>query len=86
MITTLVYELLNEMKMNVKEIHSKKPQIYRSRVSEEFRISKERILVTSDVSASGMNYPDVTLVIQVRHLIFETGFCLYIYLYELSGW
>ncbi|KAM7254470.1 hypothetical protein ACFE04_003850 [Oxalis oulophora] len=51
--------------MNVRELHSRKPQIYRARISEEFKESKKLILVTSDVSARGMNYPDVTLVIQV---------------------
>lgn len=65
MVTSLLYHVLREMKMNVKEIHSRKPQLYRTRVSEEFRVSKRLILVTSDVSARGMNYPDVTLVIQV---------------------
>lgn len=53
--------------MNVREIHSRKPQSYRTRVSDEFRKSKGLILVTSDVSARGVDYPDVTLVIQVNH-------------------
>ncbi|TQE10612.1 hypothetical protein C1H46_003725 [Malus baccata] len=65
MATSLLYHVLHEMKMNVKEIHSRKPQLYRTRISEEFRVSKRLILVTSDVLARGMNYPDVTLVIQV---------------------
>lgn len=65
MVTSLFYLLLREMKMNVREIHSRKPQLYRTRISEEFKESKQLILVTSDVSARGMNYPDVTLVIQV---------------------
>ncbi|XP_025015532.2 probable DEAD-box ATP-dependent RNA helicase 48 [Ricinus communis] len=65
MVTSLMYTLLREMKMNVKEIHSRKPQLYRTRVSDEFRESRRSILVSSDVSARGMNYPDVTLVIQV---------------------
>ncbi|KAK8500563.1 hypothetical protein V6N13_073530 [Hibiscus sabdariffa] len=65
MVTSLMYLLLREMKMNVREIHSRKPQIYRTRISDEFRESKRLILVTSDVSARGMDYPDVTLVIQV---------------------
>lgn len=51
--------------MNVREMHSRKPQLYRTRISNEFREAKRMILVTSDVSARGMNYPDVTLVIQV---------------------
>lgn len=54
--------------MNVREIHSRKPQLYRNRVSDEFRESKRLILITSDVSARGMDYPDVTLVIQVTML------------------
>ncbi|KAK1571182.1 hypothetical protein Q3G72_013098 [Acer saccharum] len=65
MVTSLLYLLLREMKINVREIHSRKPQLYRTRVSDEFRDSKRLILVTSDVSARGMNYPDVTLVVQV---------------------
>ncbi|KAE8683838.1 putative DEAD-box ATP-dependent RNA helicase 48 [Hibiscus syriacus] len=65
MVTSLMFLVLREMKMNVKEIHSRKPQIYRTRISDEFRESKRLILVTSDVSARGMDYPDVTLVIQV---------------------
>ncbi|KAM6587941.1 hypothetical protein CsatA_010546 [Cannabis sativa] len=65
MVTSLVYLLLREMKLNVREMHTRKPQLARTRVSEEFRESKRLILVTSDVSARGMNYPDVTLVIQV---------------------
>ncbi|TKY60600.1 DEAD-box ATP-dependent RNA helicase 48 [Spatholobus suberectus] len=65
MVTSLIYNLLREMKMNVREIHSRKPQLYRTRISDEFRESKQLILVSSDVSSRGMNYPDVTLVIQV---------------------
>ncbi|KAE8662070.1 putative DEAD-box ATP-dependent RNA helicase 48 [Hibiscus syriacus] len=65
MVTSLMYLLLRETKMNVREMHSRKPQIYRTRISDEFRESKRLILVTSDVSARGMDYPDVTLVIQV---------------------
>ncbi|KAL5733601.1 hypothetical protein ACOSQ2_033293 [Xanthoceras sorbifolium] len=65
MVTSLLYLLLREMNMNVREIHSRKPQLYRTRASDEFRESKRLILVTSDVSARGMNYPDVTLVVQV---------------------
>ncbi|CAN0916200.1 Probable DEAD-box ATP-dependent RNA helicase 48 [Linum grandiflorum] len=65
MVTSLMYQILREMKLNVREIHSRKPQLYRTRVSDEFKESKRLILVTSDVSARGMNYPDVTLVIQM---------------------
>ncbi|KAF6134435.1 hypothetical protein GIB67_042297 [Kingdonia uniflora] len=65
MVTKLVASLLSELNLNVREIHSRKPQSYRTRVSDEFRKSKGLILVTSDVSARGVDYPDVTLVIQI---------------------
>ncbi|XP_074279680.1 DEAD-box ATP-dependent RNA helicase 31-like [Silene latifolia] len=65
MVTRLVSDLLGELNLNVREIHSRKPQSYRTRVSDEFRKSKGLILVTSDVSARGVDYPDVSLVIQV---------------------
>ncbi|KAM4074014.1 hypothetical protein ACB094_10G062600 [Castanea mollissima] len=66
MVTSLMCLLLREMKMNVRELHSRKPQLYRTRISDEFRESKRLILVSSDVSARGMNYPDVTLVTQME--------------------
>ncbi|GJT80247.1 probable DEAD-box ATP-dependent RNA helicase 48 [Tanacetum coccineum] len=59
MMTSLMYSLLCEMRMNVREIHSRKPPLYRTRVSEEFKEAKKLILVTSDVLARGMNYPDL---------------------------
>ena len=65
MVTSLMFLLLQDMKVNVREIHSRKPQIYRTRISEEFRESKRSVLITSDVSSRGINYPDVTMVIQV---------------------
>ncbi|KAL4363774.1 hypothetical protein GQ457_04G030820 [Hibiscus cannabinus] len=64
-VTKLVADVLSELNLNVREIHSRKSQSYRTRVSDEFRKSKGLILVTSDVSARGVDYPDVTLVIQV---------------------
>ncbi|OAY82756.1 DEAD-box ATP-dependent RNA helicase 25 [Ananas comosus] len=65
MVTKLVADFLSRLGLNIREIHSRKAQNYRSRVSEEFRQSKGLILVSSDVSARGVDYPDVTLVIQV---------------------
>jgi len=69
------------MKLNVREIHSRKPQLYRTRVSDEFKESKQMILVSSDVTSRGMNYPDVTLVIQVYTQFFNVFpliiFCTY---------
>ncbi|KAH9991587.1 P-loop containing nucleoside triphosphate hydrolase protein [Russula vinacea] len=49
------------------EIHSKRTQVARSGASNAFRRDRSgaAILVTSDVSARGIDYPDVTRVIQV---------------------
>jgi superfamily II DNA/RNA helicase len=68
MVTEFMYIMLRDLKLNVREIHSRKPQLYRTRISEEFRDSNRLILVTSDVSTRGVNYPDVTLVIQVKFI------------------
>jgi superfamily II DNA/RNA helicase len=68
MVTEFMYIMLRDLKLNVREIHSRKPQLYRTRISEEFRDSNRLILVTSDVSTRGVNYPDVTLVIQVEFI------------------
>ncbi|CAH8281876.1 unnamed protein product [Eruca vesicaria subsp. sativa] len=65
MVTRLVADLLGQLSLNVREIHSRKPQGYRTKVSDEFRKSKSIILVTSDVSARGVDYPDVSLVVQM---------------------
>lgn len=49
----------------VLEIHSRKSQGHRNKVSEQFRNGRGLIMFTSDVSARGMDYPDVSTVIQV---------------------
>ncbi|KAH1130182.1 hypothetical protein J1N35_001560 [Gossypium stocksii] len=49
--------------MNVRFIQRKTPS-HSAKVSDEFRKSKGLILVTSNLPA-GVDYPDVTLVIQV---------------------
>eukprot|EP00586_Coscinodiscus_wailesii_P020145 CAMPEP_0172496766 /NCGR_PEP_ID=MMETSP1066-20121228/92627_1 /TAXON_ID=671091 /ORGANISM="Coscinodiscus wailesii, Strain CCMP2513" /LENGTH=693 /DNA_ID=CAMNT_0013269221 /DNA_START=388 /DNA_END=2469 /DNA_ORIENTATION=- len=46
------------------EIHSRKSQSARNTASERFRNAKRGILFTSDVSARGVDYPDVTHVLQ----------------------
>ncbi|CAH1762950.1 5598_t:CDS:2 [Entrophospora sp. SA101] len=52
--------------LEVFELHSGKTQDYRTRISERFRrCSRDAILVTSDVSARGVDYPGVTLVLQI---------------------
>ncbi|SGZ23980.1 BQ5605_C023g09674 [Microbotryum silenes-dioicae] len=52
---------------HIVEIHSKKDQNQRTRASDSFRKNKTgySILVTSDVSARGVDYPGVTRVIQI---------------------
>ncbi|KAJ7150879.1 P-loop containing nucleoside triphosphate hydrolase protein [Mycena crocata] len=51
----------------VYEIHSKRTQEKRTMVSDAFRAAKSgaSVLITSDVSARGVDYPGVTRVIQV---------------------
>lgn len=46
------------------EIHSRKSQTQRTRSSEKFRNSQSAVLFSSDVSARGVDYPDVTHVLQ----------------------
>eukprot|EP00980_Cylindrotheca_fusiformis_P015837 scaffold4637_cov128-Cylindrotheca_fusiformis.AAC.8 len=48
----------------VLEIHSRLSQASRSRASVSFRKAQKGILFTSDVSARGVDYPDVSLVVQ----------------------
>jgi ATP-dependent RNA helicase MSS116 len=50
---------------NVMQIHSRLSQPARTKVSERFKQSRSAILFSSDVSARGMDYPDVTFVLQV---------------------
>ncbi|RKP10127.1 P-loop containing nucleoside triphosphate hydrolase protein, partial [Thamnocephalis sphaerospora] len=51
---------------NIFEIHSKRDQKQRARVADRFRDAHgPAILFTSDVSARGVDYPGVTLVVQV---------------------
>ena len=47
------------------EIHSRKSQSHRSKISGKFREGRSCIMFTSDVTARGMDYPDVTKVVQV---------------------
>ncbi|KAL7753665.1 hypothetical protein RI367_000596 [Sorochytrium milnesiophthora] len=63
--TILYAELFKFARMPVLELHSKKNQSKRSRVSDDFRRFKSGVLFTSDVSARGVDYPDVNLVVQM---------------------
>ena len=51
--------------VEVIELHSKKSQSYRNKASDAFRQAKSGVLFTSDVSARGVDYPNVTDVIQI---------------------
>ncbi|KAI9094426.1 P-loop containing nucleoside triphosphate hydrolase protein [Phlyctochytrium arcticum] len=51
--------------MDIMEIHSKLTQVQRSRVAARFRRAHSAVLFTTDVSARGVDYPGVTLVLQV---------------------
>jgi ATP-dependent RNA helicase MSS116 len=68
-LTGFLAELFNSVSKQtgykVLEIHSRKAQKARERASEEFRKSKNAVMFTSDVTARGMDYPDVTFVLQV---------------------
>jgi ATP-dependent RNA helicase MSS116 len=46
------------------DIHSRKSQSARQTASEIFRTAENAVLFSSDVSARGMDYPDVTFVLQ----------------------
>ena len=68
-VTAFMAKLFSNLGFNSKEIHSRKDQRNRTRVSDEFRQSKGGIILfTSDVSARGVDYPNVTLVVQVKLL------------------
>jgi len=55
-------DIFNEiMAIPVLELHSKKTQGYRNRVSGQFREASSGFLFTSDVSARGVDYPKVTV-------------------------
>ncbi|KAA8497319.1 DEAD-box ATP-dependent RNA helicase 31 [Porphyridium purpureum] len=49
----------------VLEIHSRKSMSNRTKTSDQFRSAKRAVLVSSDVSARGVDYPDVSFVLQV---------------------
>ncbi|CAB4385056.1 uncharacterized protein OCT59_005414 [Rhizophagus irregularis] len=65
---TMLYAdfLKNLGDMEIFELHSGLSQMQRSRVSDRFRRSRQNaVLVTSDVSARGVDYPGVTMVLQI---------------------
>ena len=71
-------ELFVAMGIRVLEIHSRKNQRQRTQISDEFRDGHNLVLFTSDVSARGMDYPDVTRVVQVKWVLcMDTEHILY---------
>eukprot|EP00122_Pirum_gemmata_P000136 Pgem_evm1s116 len=62
-LSALFSEVLSSV--TIKEIHSRKTQRYRTKVSNEFRDGKNMLLFSSDVSARGVDYPNVTAIIQI---------------------
>jgi len=68
-LTGFMAELFNSVKnqtgYDVLEIHSRKSQKQRERASDEFRKKKNAIMFSSDVTARGMDYPDVSFVLQI---------------------
>merc|ERR1719215_320297 len=64
-LTQLYSELFGAVGMEVYEIHSRKSQAHRTKCADGFRSARSGIVFSSDVSARGLDYPDVTTVIQV---------------------
>ena len=63
---TFFADFLNDgLEFPVIELHSKKSQSSRITASSNFRNAKNAVLFTSDLSARGIDYPDVTQVIQL---------------------
>jgi ATP-dependent RNA helicase MSS116 len=58
-------EMFNGAGVEVLEIHSRKSQPHRTKAADQFRRCQHGIVFSSDVIARGMDFPDVTTVIQV---------------------
>lgn len=63
--TQLAAELFQQMRPDVIEIHSKLTQSRRTKATERFRDAARAVMMTSDVTARGIDFPDVTLVVQI---------------------
>ena len=63
--TQFFAEFMRSGGMDVMDIHSRKSQSARTKTSAQFVAAKQGILFTSDVSARGLDYPNVTFVLQV---------------------
>ena len=64
--TQLASELFHRaLGISVHEIHSRMSQSARTKTTDNFRTASSGIMFSSDVSARGMHFPGVTLVLQV---------------------
>ena len=66
-------DLLNAAGQKALAMHSRMSQPQREKSSAQFRQAASAILCSSDVSARGLDYPDVTLVLQVCAGVSEGG-------------
>lgn len=67
-ITQFYCALFNALGVPVLEMHSRKSQAQRTRAADQFRAATRCVMFSSDVSARGVDYPDVSLVVQVSAL------------------
>eukprot|EP00514_Thraustochytrium_sp_LLF1b_P011886 CAMPEP_0184545556 /NCGR_PEP_ID=MMETSP0199_2-20130426/4380_1 /TAXON_ID=1112570 /ORGANISM="Thraustochytrium sp., Strain LLF1b" /LENGTH=572 /DNA_ID=CAMNT_0026939863 /DNA_START=234 /DNA_END=1948 /DNA_ORIENTATION=- len=58
-------QLFNKLGMRVLEMHSRKSQSQRGKLVAEFRSGKNLIMFSSDVSARGLDFEGVSLIVQV---------------------
>ena len=63
--TALAAECFRHMRDDIVEIHSRKTQSARTKAADQFRAADRAVMMSSDVTARGIDFPDVTLVIQV---------------------
>ena len=63
--TQLAAEMFEAIGKPVFEIHSRKSQSARTKAADQFRASKSAVMMSSDVTARGMDFPDVTFVMQI---------------------
>jgi ATP-dependent RNA helicase MSS116 len=57
--------VMTQMGLEVLEIHSRRSAGERVAASDTFRLKAKQVMLSSDVSARGVDYPDVTAVLQV---------------------
>ena len=63
--TGFAAELFRSFRDDIVEIHSKMSQSKRTKATDQFRAAKRAVMMTSDVTARVIDFPDVTLVVQI---------------------